>query len=139
MKGYTMSKIKTIDQFNAAVKLGELKGKYGPDLNQVEPDLLKSIFGELYARKCSNSGVGMNEGYLDTDQYYALEKDMLEGNRKDNPDYTIDDWENDCEENDECYWTEWEVIHDGWEDGVFTLDGTKVPNPLYPDEFEPDD
>ena len=95
---------------------------------------------ELYARKCDNSGVGMNDGFHDAGCYYATEADLLAANRRDNPDYSMSDWEKDCDENEDvCYYTEWDVDEDGWEGGVFTADGTYVPNPNYPDEFDGDE
>jgi hypothetical protein len=140
MKGYIMKfRVNTLEEFNAAIKSGSLMGKYSIKTTSIEPSLLESIVDGLYPRKCDNSGVGMWEGYHDYGIYYATKKDLLEGNQKTNPDYTIADWEAEFDEDgdsDECYWTEWSVMGDGWEDGVFKADGTKVANPFYPDSFE---
>ena len=85
----------------------------------------------LYARKCDITGKGMNEGFLDVDSYYSTMEALIEGNRKTNPNYTEEDWVKDCKENeDECYYTEWCPVGDGW-DFLFTADGEEVPNPFY--------
>lgn len=62
---------------------------------------------KLYPRKCDCCNKGMDEGFYDAGNYWCSEECLLKGNYP----YTMKDWERDCEENEEeCYWTEWEEL-----------------------------
>jgi len=66
-----------------------------------------------FARKCDCCGVGMNAGHYDSGSYYCTDECLLKANRLNNPKYTIETWNSDCEEyEDECYWTEWTELDD---------------------------
>ena len=62
-----------------------------------------------FPRKCDECGCGMIDGFLDSGSYYCSEECLLKGNRKDDPEYTMENWEKDCElHDDDCYYTDWE-------------------------------
>ena len=69
---------------------------------------------EKFARKCSATGVGMNEGYVvnDGDEYFANKSDLVKWLR----DRNVDEYNElsdefllkEAFELDEFYWTEWD-------------------------------
>ena len=78
----------------------------------------------IYLRKCDNCNKGMNKGYFDNYEYYCSDKCLLDGNRKVNPRYTMENWDIDCEKcPDDCYWTEWEDLTDG--EPIYTKEGVE--------------
>ena len=68
---------------------------------------------EKFARKCSATGVGMNEGYVvnDGDEYFANKSDLVKWLR----DRNVDEYNelsdefllNEAYSLEEYYWTEW--------------------------------
>ena len=84
---------------------------------------------EKFARKCSATGVGMNDGYVvyDGDEYFANKSDLVKWLR----DRNVDEYNElsdefllkEAFELDEFYWTEWDD-EDDYEyvmiDGVLT-------------------
>lgn len=84
---------------------------------------------EQYARKCSVTGKGMNEGYVfnDGEMYFYNEKDLIQflRDRDDNKDLSDDFLLNEAYNQDEYYYTEWnEVDEDEWYDA----DGNEFNN-----------
>lgn len=79
---------------------------------------------EKYARKCSATGRGMNEGYvvLDGDYYFSEDKYLIEWLRsRDNTEGLSDDYLfTESFQLEEWYYTEWEEIDD---DFWFDADG----------------
>jgi hypothetical protein len=81
----------------------------------------KEIKGTLWARKCSATGEGMNEGYcvFDGEEYFKYEKDLIKylRNREQSPSDESSGLSdefllNEAYELDEYYWTKWEDITD---------------------------
>lgn len=76
---------------------------------------------EKFARKCSVTGKGMNDGYVfnDGEMYFYNESDLivfLRG-REDNNDLSDDFLLKEAYDNEEYYYTEWdEVDEDEWYD-----------------------
>ena len=61
------------------------------------------------AHICSNCSEPMTEGYVDVDDYYCSEYCLIKGNQKQNPMFTMADWDLYCRDNPEyCYYTEWD-------------------------------
>lgn len=94
----------------------------------------------IFARKCSVTGQGMNEGWIvgDGDAYYKYEADAIEACLKAGYASIEDAYMNGDEEGNEgenawCYWTTWEEIEDdeNYFDAVgneFNPDGTLFVN-----------
>lgn len=66
-----------------------------------------------YARKCDCCGKGMNSGFHDVGSYYCSERCLIWGNSEEKT-YTMEDWQSDCNNNDDCYYTEWDEIDDDY-------------------------
>lgn len=63
--------------------------------------LLREFLEMLKIRFCKSCGHAFIDGYMDGTDYYCEGKNCLP--------YSEDDWAERCEENeDDCYWSEWE-------------------------------
>ena len=95
---------------------------------------------ELFGRK-SHLGGGMDSGYYVDGVYFneGEEKQLCEYLAKELEieDFNWFHWEVlHAKEGDTYYYSTWYVDEgQGYEDGVYLLDGTKIPNPEHPNEF----
>jgi len=93
---------------------GQIKDEAREDKEEIDDNNQLKHNKMKYARKCSATGEGMNEGYVfrDGDKYFKYEKDLVAHLRSLNVDerneltdeYLIDESYN----LGEHYWTEWE-------------------------------
>mgnify|MGYP004665321171 CR=1 FL=1 len=98
---------------------------------------------EKFARKCTATGKGMNEGYCvgDGDAYFKEQEDLIRYFRGDGSQYSnLDDEQllNELYDNEEYYWTEWDIEEgENWytSDGIESFDCFKCgePNQVSPD------
>jgi hypothetical protein len=88
-------------------------------LNIIEPE-------DLFARKCSATGKGMNKGHVFefADLYFSNEEDVINHLRKDDPEATVelsDDFLlEEAYDMEDCYYTEWDELD---EDEAYDEDG----------------
>lgn len=71
--------------------------------NEIADAFVDSMYdSELECRRCSVCGNLMHEGYcVDMGAAYYCSEDCL------HTEYTDEEWERECNENDQSYWTEW--------------------------------
>lgn len=102
----------TIPEFYKRIEVKD----FNPRLHHVKPTVIFDAYmddelveGTKYARQCTITGEGMNEGWIFDSSYFKYEKDALEHAIQ----LGYDNLEQACDEEDGAgYWTQWEEEDD---------------------------